>query len=72
MDALEEVLQKNEGYVDRGLRIGLGLGLLLLVFIGPRTAWGLLGAVPLLTGAIGMCPLYRFFGISTRPPRVRS
>jgi hypothetical protein len=72
MDALEEVLKKNEGYVDRGLRIGLGLGLLLLVFIGPRTPWGLLGAFPLLTGALGICPLYRFFGISTCSPRARA
>ncbi|MDQ3263138.1 MAG: DUF2892 domain-containing protein [Myxococcota bacterium] len=55
----------NEATWDRMLRIVLGVGLLALVFIGPKTWWGLLGLVPLLTGLIGRCPLYRAFGIST-------
>ena len=33
--------------------------------IGPKSLWGLVGLVPLLTGAIGFCPLYRLFGVST-------
>jgi hypothetical protein len=60
----------NIGMLDRALRIALGLGLLAMVFVGPQTAWGYLGAVPLLTGLAGHCPLYRLLGISTcqRPP----
>ncbi|MGD0677593.1 MAG: DUF2892 domain-containing protein [Polyangiaceae bacterium] len=57
---------KNEGTVDRVVRVVLGLALLLLVFVGPRSAWGLVGLVPLFTGAIGSCPLYRPFGLCTR------
>ena len=56
---------KNEGKVDRILRVGLGLGLLSLVFIGPQTAWGWVGVVPLFTGLVGNCPVYSLFGINT-------
>lgn len=55
----------NEAGIDRALRIAVGLVLLSLVFIGPRTAWGWIGLVPLLTGIVGFCPLYRLVGIDT-------
>lgn len=56
---------KNEGSIDRALRVLLGLGLLSLVFVGPQTAWGWIGVVPLVTGLIGSCPVYSIFGINT-------
>ena len=28
--------------------------------------WGLLGAVPLLTGLIGSCPVYTLLGVGTK------
>jgi hypothetical protein len=59
------LLGKNEHSTERVIRVVLGLGLLSLVFVGPKTYWGLMGAVPLLTGLIGSCPLYSVFGIST-------
>ena len=34
-------------------------------FIGPKTMWGLLGVIPLLTGTIGNSPIYTLLGIST-------
>ena len=55
----------NEGAVDRTLRIALGLVLLALVFFGPHTPWGLVGLVPLVTGIVGVCPLYRVLGVTT-------
>lgn len=58
---------RNEHPVERGLRVLLGLVLLALVFIGPRTPWGLLGVIPLATGLLGSCPLYTLLGISTCP-----
>lgn len=64
---LAKLLPNNEGTVDRALRVVLGLGLLSLVFVGPHTLWGLVGLVPLLTGAIGSCPIYTAFGFSTCP-----
>lgn len=57
----------NEGNIDRALRIILGLGLLSLVFTGPQTMWGLVGFIPLLTGALGYCPIYSMLGLNTCP-----
>lgn len=57
----------NEGTLDRGIRVVLGLAVLSLAFIGPHTPLGYLGAVPLLTGLIGFCPAYRLLGLSTCP-----
>ena len=57
----------NVGSLDRLLRILLGAGLIALVFVGPETPWGWVGAVPLLTGLVGYCPLYRLLGLSTCP-----
>jgi hypothetical protein len=57
----------NEGTIDRVARIVIGVVLLSLVFVGPRTLWGLVGIVPLLTGLFGFCPLYRVVGLSTCP-----
>lgn len=58
-------MKANEAGIDRALRILLGLVLLSLVFVGPHTPWGLLGLVPLATGLVGYCPLYRVLGIDT-------
>jgi hypothetical protein len=55
----------NVGGVDRVLRVVVGIGLLSLVFVGPQTAWGWIGVVPLLTGLLGFCPAYLPFGIKT-------
>jgi cadmium resistance protein CadD (predicted permease) len=57
----------NEGTLDRTLRVALGLALLSLVFIGPKSMLGLVGLVPLATGLIGVCPLYSVLGIRTCP-----
>jgi hypothetical protein len=60
-------MPRNEGTIDRALRIILGLVLLSLVVIGPKSMWGLIGVIPLATGLMGYCPLYRVLGISTCP-----
>jgi len=49
------------------LRVIVGAAVLSLVFVGPKTPWAWLGAVPLLTGLIGYCPLYSLLGIRTCP-----
>lgn len=55
----------NEGTADRVIRVVIGLGLLSIVFVGPQTPWGWIGVVPLATGVLGFCPLYRLVGINT-------
>ncbi len=56
---------KNEHLVERALRVALGLAVLSLAFLGPRTAWGFVGLVPLVTGLVGSCPIYTLLGFST-------
>lgn len=60
-----KLLPTNEHVVERILRVIVGLGLLSLVFMGPKTPWGFLGLIPLATGLLGSCPLYTLFGFST-------
>jgi len=55
----------NEHMAERVLRVLLGLGVLSLAFLGPKTPWGFLGLVPVATGLLGSCPLYTLLGIST-------
>jgi Protein of unknown function (DUF2892) len=55
----------NVGKTERVIRVLAGLGILSLVFIGPQTVWGWIGAVPLLTGLIGYCPAYSLIGFNT-------
>lgn len=59
-------LSPNIGGVERGVRALIGLAVMLLAVTGPRTPWGWLGIVPLLTAITGWCPLYRALRISTR------
>jgi len=67
------IMKRNEGTLDRVLRTIIGLGILSLVFVGPQTAWGWLGLVPLATGLLGVCPAYSLLGIRTCPaPRQSS
>lgn len=60
-------MKTNEGTLDRVLRVGAGLLLIGLAATGTVGAWGYIGVVPVLTGAIGMCPLYTVLGINTCP-----
>ena len=62
---MANLLPTNEHPVERVLRVILGLGVLSLAFVGPKTSWGYLGIVPLATGLLGSCPLYTLFGWST-------
>jgi hypothetical protein len=60
-------MQRNEGTIDRAVRVIAGLGILSLAFVGPQTPWGWLGLVPLVTGIVGVCPAYSLVGIRTCP-----
>ncbi|MBA7625161.1 hypothetical protein ES703_32586 [subsurface metagenome] len=58
-------MKRNVGSADRWVRIIVGV---VLIVLGVTVIgwWGAIGAIPLLTGAIGWCPLYLPFGLSTR------
>jgi hypothetical protein len=63
---MTKLLAANQHAVERALRIILGLALLTLAFVGPKTPAGYLGIIPLATGFVGVCPLYSLIGFSTR------
>lgn len=58
-------MKRNIGNADRIIRIALGLAVAVLGIVF-RSWWGLLALIPLATAAVGTCPLYLPFGISTR------
>lgn len=61
-------MQINVGNFDRILRIVLGVALLVAFFLLPEAGYRwllLIGLVPLVTGAVKFCPLYRILGMST-------
>ena len=61
------MFKTNVGTADRIARVVLGLVLIGLTLGGVIGPWGWVGVVPLLTAAIGSCPLYSVFGISSCP-----
>lgn len=64
-------MMTNEGTTDRIIRAVLGIvlfGLALTSLAGAMKIVALvLGVVMLGTAAVGFCPLYRLFGLSTCP-----
>ena len=59
------MMKRNMGQLDRALRVIVGLALISLVFVGPQTAWGWIGLVPLATALVGHCPAYLSLGMDT-------
>ena len=57
----------NEGVIDRSLRVIVGLVLIGLAATGTIGIWGYIGIIPLVTGAVGMCPIYSLLGINSCP-----
>ena len=61
------MFKTNVGGIDRILRIVAGLALIALTLSGTIGVWGWIGVVPLLTAALGSCPLYTVLGMNTCP-----
>jgi hypothetical protein len=65
-------MKRNEGSVDRAVRIVLGVFLAVLAFfvgvLWIKIALGVVAGIALLTGLTGFCLLYVPFGIDTRQP----
>ncbi|MCX6038255.1 MAG: DUF2892 domain-containing protein [Chloroflexi bacterium] len=63
-------MKMNEGPVDRIIRVIVGIALVALSLLGVASGvwmWVayLLGAILLVTGIVGFCPLYKLFKLST-------
>jgi hypothetical protein len=62
---LKTLLPRNEAMWDRVLRVVLGIVVLSLTVWGPKSLWGLVGLLPLVTGLAGSCPAYSLLGLRT-------
>jgi len=58
-------MQCNVGGIDRVLRVIVGVALIAMVFVGPKTPWGWIGLIPLITAIVGFCPAYALIGFRT-------
>ena len=58
-------MMKNIGGSERIVRVLVGVAILALAFVGPRSPWAYLGLLPIVTGLVGWCPPYSLLGIST-------
>jgi hypothetical protein len=59
----------NMGTTDRIIRTVVGAAII-IAGIYFQSWWGVIGLIPLGTAAIGWCPAYLPFGISTRKTAV--
>ena len=59
-------MKLNEGTFDRVVRVVLGVVLLYLGIMSVAGVWGIVldvvGAIALITGVVGFCPLYKLLG----------
>ncbi len=67
-DLSDRIHGQNIGDLERGIRIGAGLGLALLAFKvrkGVGVPLAMLGAWEVLTGVLGWCPVYTACGVTS-------
>jgi Protein of unknown function (DUF2892) len=60
-------MKQNVGTIDRAARVVLGLLLIVLAATGITGAWAYIGILPVATGLLRFCPVYRVLGLSTCP-----
>ena len=63
-------MTKNVGGADRGIRLVLGIGLLVLGFLHVVTGTlaivaYVVGGIALITGLVRVCPAWSVFGVNT-------
>lgn len=62
-------MKKNVGFFDSIIRIIIG-GLIMAAGVVFESLWGLVGIIPVMSGAVSWCPLYKAFGIYTCDPNL--
>jgi len=60
------LFKNNVGKVDRIIRIVLGVLLVANVFYALQNPIGWIGVILLITGIVGICPLYSLLNINTK------
>ncbi|SHE90041.1 Protein of unknown function [Fodinibius roseus] len=57
-------MKTNVGRTDTIVRVILAVVIFFLGFYY-QSWWGVVGLIPLITGIVGVCPLYALLGVST-------
>ena len=60
-------MTRNEGTIDRAVRVTVGALLIIGAATGTIGVWGYIGILPVITGALGYCPGYALLGLNTCP-----
>lgn len=61
-------MKRNEGNVDRVIRLVAGIAAIALAIVAGGVlgvVLAVVGAILLVTAAVGFCPLYRVLGVNT-------
>lgn len=58
-------MMNNVGPIDCLIRFMIGLILISMIFLGPKTPWGWIGLIPLASSFLGYCPLYTALGFDS-------
>lgn len=59
-------MKANVGGIDRILRVIIGVALIAWALMG-GPVWAWIGIIPLATGLVGTCLLYKLLGLNTCP-----
>ena len=57
----------NVSHFERIMRTVTGLTFVMAAATGFIGQWGWIGLAPLLTGIVGVCPVYKLLGLSSCP-----
>lgn len=57
-------MKSNVGQIDKIIRAILGV-CMIAAGVYFNSWWGAIGVIPLLTAAMGNCPVYSIFGVSS-------
>lgn len=61
------ILKKNVGYMDSIIRVTLGT-LIIAAGLYYDSYWGFLGLIPVFSGGVSFCPIYKLFNYETTNP----
>lgn len=61
------ILKKNVGYLDSILRVFIG-AIFITFGLYFDSFWGFIGLIPVLSGALSYCPIYRILNTTTLSP----
>ena len=63
------ILKKNMSYVESVVRVLIG-GSIIAIGLYFDSLWGLIGIIPVLSGAVSFCPIYKFLKIDKFGPNL--